>query len=132
MRCTKDELKYMRINKVVEILLKETGTDYLQFISGEILNPGTDECKLSEENGSVYGIAIKLITQEEKEEIFACRDYNEMKIDDWKSIGADYYPLYWGKSLYLKSRLQDHTTKHRGKRSLQLNERKELKNKHLI
>ena len=122
----------MRKNKVVEILSKEVGTDHLQFISGEILNPGTDGCKLSENHGSVYGIAIKLKTQEEKEEIFNYRDKESMEIEDWLSIGDDYYPLYWGKTSYMGVRLQDHITEQAGKWSIQLNNHPELIDKALI
>ena len=122
----------MRINKVVEILSKEVGTDYLSFISGEILNPGMNDCRLSEKHGSVYGIAVRLDTIDEKQDIFSKRDKKDMKIDEWISIGDNYYPLYWGESSYLGARLQDHTKEHCGKWTIQLNERIELKNKQLI
>lgn len=122
----------MRINKVIEILLKEVGTDHLQFISGEILSPGKEECCLTEGRGSVYGVAMKL-SLEEKDEFF--NNYNEnltCSSCNWISIGDDYYPLYWGKDINMGARLHSHTKASKSTGTICLNKRKELRGKTVI
>lgn len=119
-------------NRIIEILEKEVGTDALPFISGTIDNPGTDECKLSEGRGSVYGIAIKITSKEEKIALFNCKDAEIKGIDDWKSLGDDYYPLYWGKDINMGARLHSHTKASKSTGTCQLNSRKELENKDII
>ena len=109
-------------NKVIEILEKEVGTDALPFISGIVDNPGTDECGLSEGRGSVYGFAVKL-TDEEKQKLFNCRDKKDLCIDDWKAIGDNYYPLYWGKDINMGARLHSHTKSSKSTGTIQLNAR---------
>lgn len=121
----------MIINEVVEILKKYTGIDKIDFISGEILNVGTANCKLSGKNGSVYGIAIKL-EDNEVENYF--REFNEKGInhEDWESIGNNFYPLYWGKDQNMGSRLYAHIKSPKGTGSLQLNNRGGLENREII
>lgn len=121
----------MVINKVVDILLKEVGTDHLQFISGEILNPGNDECCLTEGRGSVYGIAIKL-SLEEKENFFENNEKDDITVDNWISIGEDYYPLYWGKDINMGARLHSHTKTSESTGTIRLNKRTELRGKTVI
>jgi hypothetical protein len=83
-------------------------------MSGILQNPGTQECKLAEPRGGVYGVAICLKTQEEKEDFFnklktSERKCTDVSLDEWKSIGENYYPLYWGKDSNLGFRLFEHT-----------------------
>ena len=122
----------MRINKVVEILLKEVGTDHLQFISGEILSPGKKECCLTKGRGSVYGVAMKL-SLEEKDEFFNKHNENLTGSScNWISIGDDYYPLYWGKDINMGARLHSHTKASKSTGTIRLNKRKELRGKTVI
>lgn len=118
-------------NKVIEILEREVGTDALTFISGTVDNPGTDKCSLSEGRGSVYGFAVKL-TDGEKEKLFECRDDKDLCIGEWKSIGNNYYPLYWGKDINMGARLHSHTKSSKSTGTIQLNAREELENKEII
>ena len=50
----------MEKNIVIQTLENIIGTDKIDFISGEIIEPGTDNCKLSDYRGCVYGFAIWL------------------------------------------------------------------------
>lgn len=119
-------------NKVIEILEKEVGTDVLSFISGSIYKPGTNDCNLSEGRGSVYGIAVKLSNNDELNCVFVKCDKKNMKISDWKSIGDDYYPLYWGKDVNMGARLYSHTKASKSTGTIQLNDRTELEGKDII
>lgn len=100
----------MKKNVVIEKLEKIAGTNKVDFFSGKILNVGTEECELSNktEIGSVYGIAINISNPSDKKQIFNCLKNNNRKIEkieDWKEIGDNFYPLYWGKDSYMGKRL---------------------------
>lgn len=121
----------MEKNKIIEILEKKVGTNTLAFISGTIENPGTKDCKLSDERGSVYGVAVKLTSENEKKEVFKhCK--KEISIEEWKSIGDYYYPLYWGRDINMGARLFSHTKSSKSTGTIQLNKHEELKNKDVI
>ena len=99
-------------NVVIETLETMAGTDKVEFISGEILNVSTKKCRLSHGRGSLYGIAIKLTDEEDKQLIFNSVDEKSRRIkniDDWKTIGNGFYPLYWGKDINMGMRLHSHT-----------------------
>lgn len=59
----------MRKNAVVEALEEIVGTDAIEYISGDVLDVGTESCHLLEKRGSVYGIAIKVEKQSDRTEI---------------------------------------------------------------
>ena len=124
----------MKKNQIIQKLEEIIGTDKIGFISGDIENPGTENCKLQTCRGSVYGIAIRL----EGDEITSFYDSipikhkNNTKINHWISIGDKYYPLYWGKDINLGSRPYAHTKSMKSTGTLQLNDINELKGKKLI
>lgn len=118
-------------NKVIEVLEKEIGTDVLSFISGNVEHPGIDSCKLSDRRGSVYGFAIKLSSDDEIKAIFENQDKN-LDFSSWKSLGDDYYPLYWGKDINMGARLYSHTKQSKSTRTIQLNKRAFLKDREII
>ena len=60
----------MELNIVVETLIKIIGTDKIEYISGNVLNVGSDKCGLSETRGSIYGFAIKLRNQSDVDKVF--------------------------------------------------------------
>lgn len=114
----------MEKNPVVEILEKIVGTDKIDFISGDILDVGTGECKLSDERGSVYGIAIQIKDENDKEKVFDAVSESRRKLenaDQWKAITDDFYPLYWGEDINMGSRLFSHTKTMKSTGTLQLN-----------
>ena len=112
----------MKKNSIITVLKETINADRFEYISGEILNCGTSECKLSEERGSVYGIAIEL--PEDKKQSFFDNLANKkkgVKVEDWKSIGDNYYPLYWGIDINMGARLSAHVKDYIGTGALQLN-----------
>lgn len=121
----------MVLNKVVEILLKEVGTDHLQFISGEISNPGEKGCGLTDERGSVYGIAVELLPKDKEDFLKNNNDKNVSK-EKWISIGDNYYPLYWGKDINMGARLHSHTKTSESTGTIYLNQRSGLIKKNVI
>ncbi len=130
----------MEENQVIKVLSDIAKDNKVTYISGTIEDCGTNNCKLSSERGGVYGIAVKLNTDEEKKELYNALNNDAThktkkfpkSIDDWKTIGDDCYPLYWGKDQKLGSRLYDHTKKHSGKYTLQLDSLGILKGKTVI
>lgn len=114
----------MEKNIIIETLEKIVGTDAIDFISGNILQVGTDSCKLSNDRGSVYGIAIELHGECDKHTVFEGIEPNYRKIlneNDWKPIAEHYYPLYWGKDVNMGIRLFSHTKSMKSTGTLQLN-----------
>lgn len=114
----------MEKNPVVEILENIVDTDKIDFIGGDILGVGTDECRLSDERGSVYGIAIQIKDKNDKETVFNAVSKSRRKLenaDQWKEITNDFYPLYWGKDVNMGSRLFSHTKTMKSTGTLQLN-----------
>lgn len=122
----------MILNVVIKVLNEFVGTDKIEFISGKIENVGCDNCQLSESRGSVYGIAVKINSENEKQEIFKLNQKIGLEILKWKSIGCNYYPLYWGKDKSMGSRLDAHTKSPTGNGTIQLNKKTALKNKDII
>lgn len=118
-------------NKVVQILEKYTGTDNITFLNGRITNVGTNDCKLSEDGSSVYGIAVKLENNEIKNFFIKFNEKN-IKYEDWKSIGDNFYPLYWGKDRNIGSRLIAHTKSYKGTSTLQLNKMTDFEDRECI
>ena len=115
----------MRKNAVVEALEEIVGTDAIEYISGEVLDVGTESCHLSEKRGSVYGIAIKVEKQSDRTEIMKkLKDSMGKRIGgvgDWKPIRGNYYPLYCGKDINMGIRLHSHTKSMKSTGTLQLN-----------
>lgn len=111
----------MEKNAVVSLIEKVVGTDKIEYISGEIINCGTKDCLLAGIRGAVYGIAIKL--KRDEVEIFfnKVNEKNDLTCDNWKSIGDDFYPLYWGKDINMGIRLYSHTKTMKSTGTLQLN-----------
>lgn len=112
-------------NQIVEFMKKNINNEVVDSLSGT-LTFENDKCIL-EPRGGVYGIAIKLST-EEVEDFF--NKYNEKKsvtFESWKSIGDNFYPLYWGKDSNLGFRLFDHTKCRDTTATIQLNKRDYLK-----
>lgn len=121
----------MKDNQVVLILKECAGIHGVDSISGNITDVGTDECKLSDERGSVYGIAVKITDPEDVKKILKYTD-NPRKIKDWRTIGEDYYPLYWGIDVNLGSRLDAHTKSSDSTGTIQLNKKDYLKDMEII
>lgn len=96
-------------NKVIEILEIYVGQERITFISGEILKIGTKDCHLSEDRGSVYGIAVAIEDEREKALIFQHLNERSIQLEQWNPIGDNFYPLYWGKDCNMGSRLKVHT-----------------------
>lgn len=114
----------MEKNVVVDILEKIIGTDRVEFISGEILDVSTKDCKLSEYRGSVYGIAIEIKSDKDRKKIFNSIEQSQRRLtkeNDWKEIANGYYPLYWGKDINMGIRLHSHTKSMNSTGTLQLN-----------
>ena len=87
-----------------------------------------------EERGGVYDIAIKL-DKSEVESFFGayCDDRKkDLKFKDWKTIGNNYYPLYWGKDINLGFRLFEHMKSSKYTWTIQLNKKPYLIGKDLI
>lgn len=127
----------MEKNKVIEKLEEIIGSDATTFVCGSIIDSGTERCSLTEHCGSVYGIAIKLDNESEKKLLFdAVKDNKDAKenfeINNWKTIGDNFYPLYWGKDEYMGSRLTAHTKKRDTTGVIQLPNKKYLQNKTII
>jgi hypothetical protein len=114
----------MEKNIIVLTIEKTVGTDKIEFISGEIVNAGNNNCKLSGPFGSVYGIAIKLENEDAINDVWKkttkFRKKNAVQTN-WKSLGDNYYPLYWGKDKALGSRLFAHTKSQKSTGTIQLN-----------
>lgn len=121
----------MNKNKVVEVLEKYIGTENRNFLNGKITKVGTNDCKLSEDGGSVYGIAVRL-ENNEIEEFFKKHNEKKIRYENWKSIGDNFYPLYWGKDKNIGSRLVAHTKSYDGTGSLQLNKAVDFKDRECI
>jgi hypothetical protein len=114
----------MKKNPVIQALEVEIGTDKIDYISGTIVDIGKSSCVLSSETGSVYGFAIKIEAEIDtfKTLISNVNSFkSEFEWNDWKSIGDNYYPLYWGKDINMRSRLYAHTKEMKSTGTLQLN-----------
>lgn len=128
----------MEKNQIVEILERVIGTDKIEYISGNIENIGTNECQLSNERGSVYGFAILIESEKDKIEIFNKLSYinklTSIKVEDRKTIGDNFYPLYWGKDVNMGIRLFSHTKVMKSTGTLQLcnQDYNILENRHII
>ena len=126
----------MEINKVVETLLKIVGTDAVGFISGKIISPGVSGLtKLEEGRGSVYGLAVFIEKTEDLQKIYEdipLEHKNSTKLDDWKSIGDNYYPLYWGRDINFGARLYSHTKTVASTGTIQIDSINALKDKTII
>ena len=126
------------MNNIVENLiikkLKEVvnGND-TSYVCGSVLKPGTDECDLTDNCGSVYGFAIKIENETDKHELFEAANKNgDIKegIDEksWNPIDDSYYPLYWGKDKYMGARINAHMNNYKSTGTIQLNMKKYLRN----
>lgn len=67
------------------------------------------------DRGGVYGIAVQLKEGESAEELYhkieaANQNMSKTQAKDWKTIGDNFYPLYWGKDANLGFRLHDHAS----------------------
>ena len=91
-------------------------------------------CKLDKKYGGVYGIAVRLSPSDTS--AFVTKNNlnhkNIKSISDWKSIGDDFYPLYWGKDSRLGSRIYAHLNKYKGTGAANLCKHKELQGKEVI
>lgn len=117
-------------NQVVKCIKNTLRSNIADSLSGT-LSFNNDECNL-EPRGGVYGIAIKL-SSKEVESFF--KNNNEkltVKLENWKSIGNNFYPLYWGKDSNLGFRLFDHTKCRNTTATLQLNKRDSIKDHTVI
>ena len=109
-------------NSIIMAIEQVIEGDKLEYISGFVENCGTADCTLSEERGSVYGIAIEL-PRDKKQSFFdnLTNKKKGIKVDDWKSIGDNCYPLYWGIDINMGMRLSAHVKDYTGTGALQLN-----------
>ena len=94
---------------------------------GNIKEIGTKTCNKTKytSNAGIYGIAIKITDKYEKNKLFEqikkLENYRcETKYENGKSIGENWYPLYWGKAKCLGSRLGQHLRKDKKNHSLHL------------
>lgn len=119
----------MKKNQIIKILEEYVGTDYNAYVSGEVYDVGTPKCNIDRNFGSVYGFAIRINSEQEKQEIFKkiksnenafAKDKKITSVDEWKEIGDCYYPLYWGKDSYSCVRIVAHTKSYRGVGSIRL------------
>ncbi|MBR1676007.1 MAG: hypothetical protein IJ706_01700 [Clostridia bacterium] len=127
----------MEKNVVIKCLEEIVGTDALPYLSGEIEGCGTEHCRLTEDRGSVYGVAVKINDENEKSDIFNAikKDVDVLSlktVDEWQSIGNNFYPLYWGKDINMGIRLHSHTKMMKSTGTLQLNKLVFLINKEVI
>lgn len=112
----------MNKNAIITAIERVIKSDKLEYISGSIKNCGTSDCKLSEERGSVYGIAVELSDDEKKTFFDALVNKKKgIKAERWVSIGDNYYPLYWGIDINMGARLSAHIKDYIGTGALQLN-----------
>ena len=101
--------------------------DEKEYLEGTVDRCGTPDCILSNERGGVYGFAIRLKTREDKKNFYnhiieRGRKRNNISLDEWNSIGNNYYPLYWGKDVNLGFRLYEHTKNSKTCASIALSE----------
>ena len=86
-------------NAVIRTIKRTIGKCSKNYLEGKITWASAKP--YLEERGGVYGIAIKL-DKSEVESFFGdyCDDRKkDLKFKDWKTIGNNYYPLYWGKDI---------------------------------
>ena len=124
-------------NEITEILKTIAHDDILNpgDMCGSVENPGTSKTSISDDDdlGSIYGFAVQL----EKTEVEAFfNKSNEQKhakeAKEWKSIGNNYYPLYWGKDKYGSKRVEEHLKFQEQTGSIHIETRKELTGKKVI
>lgn len=101
-------------NIVTETIYKVVGDRRRDCMFGAY-NIENDKVTLNDsDRGGVYGIAVQLKEGESAEELYykikaTNGNMNKaIQAKDWKPIGSNYYPLYWGKDAALGFRLQDH------------------------
>lgn len=138
-------------NIIVSILEKIVpANDKVHFLCGEVNYPGETGCVINKfilngeaAVGSVYGLAIEVRQDEDKEKLFNGLMANEneqngessqkLEFKDWKPFdGTNFYPLYWGKSQWLGYRLNEHTKENIGVGSLRLHKLTALKGHTII
>ena len=120
-------------NEVVKIIKKVITSSIKEYLEGSI-KWSEDDLPNMEERGGVYGIAIKLTSEEAKVFFgdFCDKRKKNLKFKDWKSIGNNYYPLYWGKDSNLGFRLFEHMKSSKSSWTIQLDKKVYLKGKDLI
>lgn len=109
--------------------------DKIYFLSGVIEQIGNEDCRLSDSRGSVYGVAIKLKDESDKKQVFKAipeERRNNTKVENWKPIDENYYPLYWGKDINMGIRIHSHTRSMKSTGTLQLNTLQALKGREVI
>ncbi len=122
-------------NEIIKALESIANSDIIssEDTCGFVKEPGTDSVTISEDIGTIYGFAVRL-DKSEVEDFF--NKYNQQnyitEYTEWKSIGNNFYPLYWGEAKEGVARVDSHLKAHTGKGSIQLNIRTELKNKEVI
>ena len=119
-------------NEVVKIIKRLITSSVKEYLEGSI--KWEDDLPKMEERGGVYGIAIKLSKDEVVDFFNNFRDERKkkMQVKDWKSIGNNYYPLYWGKDINLGFRLFEHMKSSKSSWTIQLDKKVYLKGKDLI
>ena len=126
----------MKRNIIIKVITRMVRKDKIKYISGEIINVGTEKCAMTSKRGSVYGFAIKIENNDLKEKIFNSICDERKKIDNlckWKSIAkTKYFPLYWGKDINMGARILAHTRSMKSTGTLQLNKLDVLKNCEII
>ena len=87
-----------------------------------------------EERGGVYGIAIKLTRKEAKNFFtdFCDKRKKILQFSDGRTIGNNYYALYWGKDINLGFRLFEHMKSSKSTWTIQLDKKTYLIGKDLI
>lgn len=86
-------------NIVLQTIKNIVPNDVCTSMCGAIIGAGTTSCKLDKKYGGVYGIAVQL-TPSDIPAFIAKNNLNHKNIkslSDWKSLGENFYPLYWGK-----------------------------------
>lgn len=115
------------MNEITSTMILVANSNYIICTSEKLQNPGTINCKLAKDRGGVYGFAIRLENEEKKIEFFNqiinSRKHNVFEVGEWKSIGNNYYPLYWGKDSNLGFRLFEHMKKSKSSASIDLSDK---------
>lgn len=110
------------MNIVVKTIIDTIGSAKRDYLEGEV-KYDKGSCRL-EDRGGVYGIAVKL-DESEVETFFNNNNKKgeEVKVNEWRTIGEGYYPLYWGKDINLGSRLFEHMKASNTVASIQLDKK---------
>lgn len=115
------------INIVVYKMIEEAKENYLPWVGEDLNNTGTGNCSLSNNRGGIYGIAILLENDDRKRDFFdrissERKNCRIKKVEEWKPIGQNYYPLYWGSDCNLGFRLFEHTKNNKTSSSIDLSD----------